>query len=482
MRHAPMLAVNALLLAVIGALESVMNLSTVQQRLDDRGDPNRELLAVGAATVVSGLFGGLPVVYMRLRAIATLNGGGRGRAAVWLGCLLLALTFTIGLPLVELLSTAVIAGVVIALAWTLVDRWTRQLAFHWWRGDRSTDLRRSLFIVAIVALVMVVWGIGAGVAVGVVLAAVGFIRTLNRQVVRNRYSAAEFPSRRVYQAGDEAALAPLRSRVRVLELEGALFFGNADRLAQEAEGVAADTLDLVVDLRRISTIDASGAVALARLGEALGRRGIRLRLAGVRPSERHGRALLAHGIAFAAPDDRSVQSSGLRVYPDLDRAVEAAELHVLAAAAPEHVPHAVALADCRVLAGLSAAQLATLSRHLHERRLAAGERLFGEGEPGLSLYVLTEGSISVVDPRRGQRFATLSPGMCFGETALLDGGGRSADAVADVASVVHELTKDALGQLQRSEPELAAQLYWNLAQHLSERLRAASSAWRREAN
>jgi CRP-like cAMP-binding protein len=72
--------------------------------------------------------------------------------------------------------------------------------------------------------------------------------------------------------------------------------------------------------------------------------------------------------------------------------------------------------------------------------------------------------------------------MCFGETALLDGGGRTADAVADVPSIVHELTKASLTELQRSEPELAARLYFNLAQHLSERLRSASAAWRRAAN
>ena len=395
---------------------------------------------------------------------------------------MLALTFTVGLPLVEPLSTAVVAGVVVALAWTLVDRWTRQLAVRWWRGDRSADLRRSLVIVAIVCAVMVLYGIGAGVAVGLLVAVLAFIRTLNRQVVRNRYTAADFPSRRVYDAGDEAVLAPLRSRIRVLELEGALFFGNADRLADEAEGLVADTLDLVVDLRRISTIDASGAVAVARLGQALGRRGIDLRLAGVRASDRHGSALLAHGVAFAAPDHRGRDSVGLCVYPDLDRAVEAAELHALATLSARDVPAAVSLADCRVCAGLSAAQLAVLARHLHERTLAPGEQLFAEGEPGLSLYVLTEGSISIVDARRGQRFATLSPGMCFGEAALLDGGGRTAAAVADVATVVHELTKVSLAELQRDESELAAQLYWNLARHLSERLRAASSAWRREAN
>ena len=140
---------------------------------------------------------------------------------------------------------------------------------------------------------------------------------------------------------------------------------------------------------------------------------------------------------------------------------------------------AVPLEACGLFAGLLAAQRATLTAHLHKRQLAAGERLFAEGEPGLALYLLTEGAISIVEGRRGQRFATMSPGMCFGETALLDGGGRTADAVADVASVVYELSKASLHELQEAECALAAQLYRNLSRHLSQRLRSASSAWRR---
>jgi anti-anti-sigma regulatory factor len=300
--------------------------------------------------------------------------------------------------------------------------------------------------------------------------------------VRSRCTAAQRPSRRLYSPARERFLREARREVVVLELEGALFFGSADRLAQEAERAGADTLDLVVDLRRISTIDASGAVTLAQLGQRLERRGVLMRLAGVRPGDRHASALLAHGVAFASPDDVGVAGAGLRVYPDVDRAIEAAELHALEAAGRRAGGRRVAVADCRLLEGLNAAQLAVLTRHLRARQLAAGERLFAEGAPGRALYLLTEGAISVIDARRGQRFATLTPGMCFGETALLDGGGRTAEALADVASVVHELSKASLGELQRTEPELAAQLYWNLARHLSERLRSASAAWRRAAS
>src|SRR5205814_178918 len=59
-RHATTLALTAVLLASIGALESVLNFAAIEQQIDDRSDPDRELVAVGAANVVSGVFGGLP--------------------------------------------------------------------------------------------------------------------------------------------------------------------------------------------------------------------------------------------------------------------------------------------------------------------------------------------------------------------------------------------------------------------------------------
>ena len=113
------------------------------------------------------------------------------------------------------------------------------------------------------------------------------------------------------------------------------------------------------------------------------------------------------------------------------------------------------------------------------RRLQRDETLFRQGDPGDALYVVTEGSITACSPGEHgtHRYLSLSPGMMLGETALLDRRGRSADAVADVASVVHVLDQDVLERIARDDPELARQIATNIAVHLSERLRSASTAW-----
>ena len=63
------------------------------------------------------------------------------------------------------------------------------------------------------------------------LSSVLFIRSMNRSLVRKRYTGDALPSRRIYAAVDEARLLALRSRATVLELKGTLFFGTGDRVA-----------------------------------------------------------------------------------------------------------------------------------------------------------------------------------------------------------------------------------------------------------
>jgi MFS superfamily sulfate permease-like transporter len=481
--HAATLATTALILALIGTLESALNLAAVDQQAGDRSDPNRELLAIGVANVASGALGGLPLVYLRLRALATWSGGGRSARSIALGCLLLAVIFLLALPLIERLATAVVAGIVVMLAWSLVDRWTRQRVRQWARGERSAALHWNLLVVAVVCAVTLWWGFAVGVLAGLLVALWLFVRAMNQQLVRSRSSAAALPSRRVYSAAAERRLAAQRERIVVFELEGALFFGSAERLLEAADTLPPATHTLVVDLRRITTLDASGALALATLAQRLAARGITLRLAAVGDTaagRRHAQALAAHGVTLAGRGP----AGGLLGHADLDRAIEAAEQELLAETdAPEHTitRTGLPLPQCQLFEGLDARQTQALRALMQPRNLATGERLFGEGDAGDGLYVLSAGSVSVVSASRGQRFASFSPGMSFGETALLDGQGRTADAVADVPSVVHLLSAQALAQLSRDDPALAAHVYRNLATHLSQRLRAAAAAWRHAA-
>jgi CRP-like cAMP-binding protein/anti-anti-sigma regulatory factor len=308
------------------------------------------------------------------------------------------------------------------------------------------------------------------VGVGVLVALGLFMRSMNRSLVRARYTAAAEPSRRVYPPPQEALLAQARSRIVVLELEGALFFGSAERLARELEAVGVDNPFVVLDLRGVSTIDASGAMLLQQRSTALARQGQTLLLAGVTAEHPHGLRLRAFGCFREARRDDW--------FADVDHAVEAAERQLLADAGLALGDSVIAPQESSLFDGLDAAQSAMVLSRMRPRRLAAGELLFKEGDAPDGLYVLTRGSITLEagsgPAHRRQRFASFCAGLMLGETAMLDGGARSAGATADADAELLQLTQQGLDAIGREQPALAAQLYRNIAVHLSARLRRAT--------
>ncbi|MBC7941961.1 MAG: cyclic nucleotide-binding domain-containing protein [Chitinophagaceae bacterium] len=134
-----------------------------------------------------------------------------------------------------------------------------------------------------------------------------------------------------------------------------------------------------------------------------------------------------------------------------------------------------------LLEGLDADDIARVRARLQPMTLAAGEHVFREGDVADSVYLVVRGSVSIVatrgDSPPGTRYASLSPGTLFGEAAVLDGGGRSADAVADTEAELLRLDQTALIELARAHPELGTRLYRNMARYLAQRLRIASAAW-----
>jgi anti-anti-sigma regulatory factor len=276
----------------------------------------------------------------------------------------------------------------------------------------------------------------------------------------------------VYPREQEDFLHDARQRISILELEGALFFGNADTLAAHVEALDREIAFVVLDFRRVSTLDASGAIVLSQLVHRLARQGRTLLLAGVTEGNRHGRVLRGLGTF-----DVQVQEHW---FDDVDRATESAEQSLLAAAGLASGAGGVPLEHCSLFRGLDAGQRERLRALMPVRRLQAEETLFRQGDPGDALYVLTDGSLTArsAGEHGAHRYLSLSPGMMLGETAMLDDRGRTADAVADVGSVVYVLAKDTLAGIARDDPELARHLATNIAVHLSERLRSASAAWR----
>lgn len=463
--HGHAIAATAVVLALIGSLESLLSHAALDEVTGGRHDPRHELLVLGATNVLMGLLAGLPAVLLRARATAMLQAGGMGRRAALAGSVALGALFVLGGPLLSLMPLPVLGAVMLTVAIGLLDRWSGRLLRGGWRGGLSADLRSGLTVMLLVCGMTLWQGFAAGVTLGVLLSMVIFVMRMNRSPLRSRVTAAQQPSRRIYPKALEDRLAPLRQGIAVWELEGPLFFGNADRLLVEAEALGGDTRVLVLDLRRVASVDETAAAAIGRLGAQLQRRRVDLLLSGLSPDAAPQRALRAFGVHFAQ-------------HADLDRAVEAAEQAQLGPAA-ETTLVARALEQCELMAGLDDEQVAVVRGHLKELRLQAGEWLFRQGDAADGLYVLTLGSVSVIghDGQATQRYLSLSPGMTIGETALLDGGGRSADAVADTFVALQCLSADALQRLQADRPDIAARLHRNIAVHLSRRLRAASAAW-----
>ena len=469
-RHAADVATTAAILALISSLETLLGALAIDQQVDSRHHAGRELVAVGAGNIVSGLFGGLPLVLLRARAQASLRAGGKGWRAAVGGACFFGVLYLFG-PALALLPKAVLAGIMLVIAFGLVDRWTHQLLKQVRAGERSEDVKQSLLVVAVVCGVTIWQGFVIGVGVGVLASLVVFIRSVNRSLIRARFTGAERSSRRTYPGAQEHVLAEARRQIEIRELEGALFFGSAGRLASEADALDAQCRYLIVDFKRVSTIDESGAVLLQQLSLRLRRRGISLLMSGVTEANRHGLRLRAFGCFRERP--RSDW------FADVDYATEAAEQALLATAGRQWDDDAgVPLESCTLFRELSPPEIALVLKHMTGIQLAPGEQLFRQHDPADQLYVLTRGSISIVahsgGARVSRRYASFSPGVLLGETAMLDRGGRTADATADTHTEIYALTETALDAIVRAEPGIGARLYRNIAVHLSERLRRAT--------
>ena len=473
-RHGPIIVTTAGLMAFIGTVDGLFAAVAIDNATDGRHKTRREVVAHGVANVVSGLCGGVPVVLSRSVAMASWNAGGRSRLTTVFAALLLALVLTAGSRLLALVPMTVVAGFMVTIGFALIDNWTTGLVGRLRRKGalRESALLWSVATVVVVAFAEVIFGfmpaIGAGFQLSGLLLYLGMKRSLVRSVVDGNVR----PSRRIWGGEDAVRVRAARQRIRVIELEGALFFASAERLIERVEPLAGIADVVILDFRRVTVIDATGALLVESIARRLGSRGTKVLLAGVTPQGRHGATLIAHD-AFRDADSR-------HWFRDTDQAVEWAERAILdARGLAEHA--AVPLAAFPLLEGMSAEELDRIEHHFVRRDCADGEVLFQENDPGDRLCLIARGAveISIIVPGGARaRIVTNAEGSLFGEAAILDGRPRSATAQAVGDTVVFELSRTALDEIAEREPGIMIKLLKNLAQILSIRMRETNEILR----
>ncbi len=270
----PLLLEFAVAGALMASLQSMMAMALVDAVTRTRRDGERELLVQGLANIGAGCLGTLQNCGAISRSRVNIDAGGSSGASRAAFGLCLVLLLAAGSALLRHVPMAAIAGVFLAVAFSLVDGWSRRatgvIARRLSRAAAPPrSLTQSYAVMLLVAGTTVFVSLSHGLALGVLAAMVMFIRSNSRQPIRAIEHADRRTSRKVRPAHVAALLREHGRRIAVLELDGPLFFGTADVAAREIERLGSEATQIVVDFTRVSEVDASGARVLVQAAEEL---------------------------------------------------------------------------------------------------------------------------------------------------------------------------------------------------------------------
>jgi SulP family sulfate permease len=466
----------ALSIALFSSLNSLLAASAVDAVSGHEHDPNRELIGQGSGNLAASIFAGLPGG--GLASLSTLNwqSGGKSRlAGVAHGVTLLLFLVACG-PLVVWIPRVVLAAIVVVAAVGLFDPWILKLLQAARDPLRKADRAGTwvcLGLIAAVAASVLVAGLVWGIVVGVLASSAHFILRVGRVRYRLAYRGNEVHSKRARPLRDLEVLAEAGKSIAVFELAGQMFFGSADRLIKRVVRDAEGARTIVLGLRGVDEIDASG---------------LRVLLNFIARMKRAGRQVLIGHLTVGHPlwprlADMGVGGNeiGRQFFTGTDAALEWAEDRLLEEArAPSDATGELALGDTDLLRGLPSELIDWLERHVTRQRFARGAVVVSTGATDRSLYWVLAGRVSVVategrgEPGEATRLAGFGAGTAFGEIALLDSGPRSASVVAEEDTACAVLSAESFAELCRDHPELAVRLLESLSLGLSHRLRAAT--------
>jgi glutaminase len=275
-------------------------------------------------------------------------------------------------------------------------------------------------------------------------------------VMRSRRSLATVRSKRRRSAAEAKILDGLGHRVRIYEAQGVLGFAAAEVIARETAAHAGPDVFAILDLKRVAEVDRAASHILFELQRALHAAGTILVYSNAQRLPRFLRFLA----------EASAQQAGLRLltFPELDSALDWCESQLLSERPRGENPRTVGLAGQQLCEGLSAEDLAVLERLVTKESFAQGEFVFRMGAPSDRVYFLMSGEVSVVAEMldgRLRRLSTSTAGMSFGETAMIDGGVRGADVVAETRVECWSLSRSVFEELENSHPALKIGLLRN---------------------
>jgi SulP family sulfate permease len=275
----PALLVPAMTVAMLGAIESLMSAMVADRMTGDRHDPNVELIAQGVANLASPLFGGLPATGAIARTATNIRSGARTPVSGLIHALTLAGVLLVAAPLAQYVPLAVLAAILLVVAYNMGD---------WGEIPELLRLTRTDIFVWLVTFALTVFAdLTQAVGVGMVCAALLFIKRVADTTLVSAVTDHDLQDGHMNLQNHT-----IPPYVRIVRIHGPFLFGATDKLRSVLHDVDALPPILILKMRNMTALDATGLRAIEELAQALHASGRHLLLCGARhqPAELIARA------------------------------------------------------------------------------------------------------------------------------------------------------------------------------------------------
>ena len=263
----------AITIAVLGAIESLLSATVADGMIGDKHDSNTELIAQGAANMITPLFGGIPATGAIARTMTNINNGGKTPVAGIIHAIVLLLILLLLMPLAQYIPMACLAGVLVIVAYNMSE----------WRTFKALlkNPKSDVAVLLITFFLTVIFDLTIAIEIGLIIACLLFMRrvaeTTEISVIKDEINPSSETDIAIGQ--DENIIIP--EGVEVYEINGPYFFGIANKFEEQMIQMRDKPNVRIIRMRKVPFIDSTGIHNLTTLCRTSQKEKITIVLSGV---------------------------------------------------------------------------------------------------------------------------------------------------------------------------------------------------------
>ena len=263
----------AITIAVLGAIESLLSATVADGMIGDKHDSNTELIAQGAANMITPLFGGIPATGAIARTMTNINNGGKTPVAGIIHAVVLLLILLLLMPLAQYIPMACLAGVLVIVSYNMSE----------WRTFKALlkNPKSDVAVLLITFFLTVIFDLTIAIEIGLIIACLLFMRrvaeTTEISVIKDEIDPSSETD--IAIGKDENITIP--EGVEVYEINGPYFFGIANKFEEQMILMRDKPNVRIIRMRKVPFIDSTGIHNLTTLCRTSQKEKITIVLSGV---------------------------------------------------------------------------------------------------------------------------------------------------------------------------------------------------------